>query len=81
MIRKVSLALPAFLGLALALPAQERDEAWLRQRVRAVKDSDTNAWRKIPWAPSLVAARRASERENRPVFLFCHDGNIDSGRC
>jgi hypothetical protein len=73
----------ALLGLTVALTAapEEHSEAWLRQRVRAVKASDTTAWRKVPWSSSLLEARRASARERRPLFLFTHDGNLDSGRC
>jgi hypothetical protein len=70
------------LGLAVSLvSAAERDEAWLRQRVKRVKDRDTSAWRKVPWAPSLLEARRVAAKERRPVFLFTLDGNMDTGRC
>ena len=61
--------------------AKERDEAWLSSRVRQIKESDTSGWSRIPWTASLIAARQASEKENRPVFLFTHDGNIETGRC
>jgi hypothetical protein len=61
--------------------AAERDEAWVRKRIEEIKDSDTNAWRKIPWSASLLEARRLGEREKKPIFLFTHDGNIDTGRC
>jgi hypothetical protein len=71
----------ALLFLLSPLGAAERDEAWLRQRVEQVKGSDTTGWRKVPWQASLLAARSASEREKRPLFLFTLDGNIDTGRC
>jgi hypothetical protein len=67
--------------IACAGRAEERDEAWVLNRARQIKESDTTAWSRIPWATSLLAARRASEKENRPVFLFTHDGNIETGRC
>lgn len=73
--------------LALALlalvtiSAAERDEDAIKQRIEQIKDSDTNAWRKIPWTASLLEARRASTREKKPLFLFTHDGNIETGRC
>lgn len=63
------------------LVAAERDESDIKQRIAQIKDSDTGAWRKIPWTPSLLEARRASEREKQPLFLFTHDGNIETGRC
>ncbi len=57
------------------------DEASIKQRIQRIKDSDINGWRKIPWTSSLLAARHASESEKQPLFLFTHDGNIDTGRC
>ena len=65
----------------LAVSAGERDAASIQKRIDAIKGSDNNAWRKIPWFSSLLAARRAGEREKHPLFLFTHDGNIDTGRC
>ncbi len=64
-----------------ALVAAEREERTIQKRIEQIKDSDTGAWRKIPWTASLLAARRASEREKQPLFLFTHDGNIETGRC
>lgn len=71
------------LGLLIlgAVGAAERDEAAIKKQIEAIKESDTSAWRKIPWTESLLAARRAGEQENKPLFLFTHDGNIESGRC
>lgn len=66
---------------ALAVSAATGDEAAIRRQIERIKESDTNAWRKIPWTSSLLAARRASEREKQPIFLFTHDGNIETGRC
>ncbi|MGH7172397.1 MAG: hypothetical protein ACRELF_03015 [Gemmataceae bacterium] len=73
-----------FLAVVLAVTAASAavpDEASIRKQIARIKDSDTNAWRKIPWTSSLMAARRASEREKQPLFLFTHDGNIETGRC
>ncbi len=39
------------------------------------------AWQKIPWVASLTEARRLAEKEKIPIFLFTHDGNIETGRC
>jgi hypothetical protein len=74
-------ALLAVSTLLSAGQARERDEAWVLERARQVRESDTNGWRKIPWTPSLLEARRVSREEGRPVFLFTHDGNIETGRC
>jgi hypothetical protein len=65
-------------GLALAGQA-ELDHA--RDQARRLRDSDTDAWRRVPWAASLTAAADAARREGRPMFVFTHDGNIDTGRC
>jgi len=69
-------------GLSLsAVRAEEPDEAWIKQRIEQVKKAESNGWRKIPWVASLLEARRLSEQEKKPVFLFSHDGNLETGRC
>jgi hypothetical protein len=80
--RTVPTILPAALAVTL-VPALWADklEDRLRERVQAVKDSDNQAWKKIPWTASLLDARKASKAESVPVFLFTHDGNIETGRC
>ena len=64
-----------------AAGAADRDEAAIKKQIEALKESDTSAWRKIPWTTSLLAARKAGEREEKPIFLFTHDGNLETGRC
>jgi hypothetical protein len=64
-----------------AAAGAEHDEAWVARRVQQVRESDTTAWKKVPWAASLLEARRLSREEGRPVFLFTYDGNLDTGRC
>ena len=61
--------------------AEDHDEAWAQRQVRRIKDSDTTEWTRIPWAGSLLDAERTAKDENRPVFLFTHDGNLETGRC
>jgi hypothetical protein len=80
-VRRYGLTFLLAVGMALAALAAERDESWLRQRVKQVQASGPMAWRSIPWAPSLVAACKAAKRERRLVFVFTHDGNINTGRC
>jgi hypothetical protein len=75
-----TLILSAMLLLGVAAAA-EPDEASIKKRVQRLKDSDVTGWRKIPWTSSLLAARRASEKEKQLLYLFTHDGNIDTGRC
>ena len=71
------------LGLFTPLFAQgpPRSEEWVRQRVRRIKASDVDAWRRIPWTDSLAGAAAAAKKEGRPLFVFSHEGNIDTGRC
>ena len=63
-LRRSLIALAVFtLG---TVSAAQRDETWIKQRIEQIKDSDTNAWRKVPWTASLLEARRAaSARSNR----------------
>ncbi len=72
-----------FLGLMLTAGDDDakRDEAWVAKRVQQIKESDTTEWRKVPWVASLLDARRVSGEEKKPIFLFTHDGNIETGRC
>jgi hypothetical protein len=78
--RRASLFALALLAVG-GLSAAERDEAAIKRQIDDIKESDTSAWRKIPWTESLLTARRAAEREKQPIFLFTHDGNIETGRC
>src|SRR5262249_58615919 len=61
---------------AVALSADGRDAKWINQRIQRIKQSDSTAWKSIPWAASLSEARELSQKEQRPVFLFTHDGNL-----
>jgi hypothetical protein len=82
MVMRAMIAAVLTLGVFVAVGrAQERDEAWVQARVQKIKASDTTGWSRIPWTASLLAAREASMKENKPVFLFTHDGNIETGRC
>lgn len=74
-------ALFVLLALSPLALGAERGEEWVTKRVRAIRASDTDAWRKIPWAGSLADAARAAGKEGRPMFVFSHEGNIDTGRC
>src|SRR6516164_5603943 len=77
-LRRSVIALAVLVGGTVS--AAHADEAWIKGQIEQIKDSDTNAWRKIPWTGSLLDARRAGEREKKPIFLFTHDGNIETGR-
>jgi hypothetical protein len=80
--------LPALLatGLCAAIPAEERAAAdlvsWVKKRAEEVQPSrEEKALDRIGWAPDVRAAERLSRESKRPVFLFTHDGRINTGRC
>jgi hypothetical protein len=80
--KKVALGICAALALVPAAFAGDKvDPDLIKQRVCEIKDSDSTAWRKIPWAASLLEARKLSAAEDKPIFLFTLDGNLDTGRC
>jgi hypothetical protein len=64
-----------------AVAAAQPDEAWVKSEVQRLRDSDPNAWQRIPWTASLLEARAASQREGRPLMLFSYEGNLELGRC
>lgn len=59
-------------------PVRASDVAALMANVKPAKPMD---WTRIPWTRSLLDARQTSRDEDRPVFLFSLDGNIETGRC
>src|SRR5262249_55267429 len=73
--------LAALLAGLVPAAGAERSAEWVRQRARQVKDSDTTAWKRLPWGASRGQAQRAAGDERRPVFLFPQEGNIETGRC
>jgi hypothetical protein len=83
--------LNACLGIAVAhavssfhVAAQPGDE-WvgkIDQRLERMRPSKAETkFDLIGWAPSLREAMAAAKASQRPVFLFTHDGHINTGRC
>ena len=72
-----------FTGFALlsTLLAGDPDPKWVTKQAERLRAGDTDAWRKIPWAKSLSAAASTARDETRLMFIFSHEGNIDTGRC
>ena len=70
-------------GFALlsTLFAGDPDPQWVTKQAARLRAGDTDAWRKIPWAKSLSSAASTANDEGRPLFIFSHEGNIDTGRC
>ena len=80
--RRVMAAAMLTLGVFASVGvAQERGEAWVLNRVRP--DQRERHDRLESHSVDGFAARRPASvpKENRPVFLFTHDGNIETGRC
>jgi hypothetical protein len=75
-----ALTIPLFAGPPAARPSLPNEEK-VRCAVAQIIDSDTEKWRRIPWSPSLSAAAEAARKEGRPMFVFSHEGNMDTGRC
>jgi hypothetical protein len=89
--RAVAALAAAVLGLA-ALAAQapgeekrlaDRDVAdWVQKRVQDWQPTaEDRRFDEIGWAKDLRTAERLARDNNRPVFLFTHDGHIAVGRC
>ena len=59
-----------------------RDFAWVRERVQELEPTaKERRLDEIGWAGSIREAERLAKQNNRPVFLFTHDGRINTGRC
>jgi hypothetical protein len=71
------------LATANAAEAPEGDlEAQVKKVVEAVTPTaEEKAFDRIGWAKDLREAERLSRESRRPVFLFTHDGRINTGRC
>jgi hypothetical protein len=67
--------------LFAAVAGAEPEEARVKAEVERLAASDANAWQRIPWTASLLAARTASEHEDRLLLLFSYEGNLELGRC
>jgi hypothetical protein len=79
-----------FLGVALTgicvsgaeKSAAVRDFAWIEQRVRELQPAPKEKrFDEIGWAKDIRTAKRLAKENNRPVFLFTHDGRMNIGRC
>ena len=61
---------------------EEKFIAWVQKRVQEAQP--TRAERKfdqVGWAKDILDAERLAKIHNRPIFLFTHDGRINTGRC
>ena len=78
---------PALFLLVLgAANAAEAPDGDLMARVKKVAEDvaptpEEKSFDRIGWARDLREAERLSRESKRPVFLFTHDGRINTGRC
>ena len=58
------------------------DLAWVEKRVQELEPAARERQiDEIGWAGDIRQARQLAAENNRPVFLFTHDGHINTGRC
>lgn len=66
----------------LALPAQQPAAFDLDAEFTAAQPPrDEARWTLIPWRHSLTDALAEAKQTKRPIYLYCNDGDVDSGRC
>ena len=59
-----------------------RDLAWVERRAQELEPAARERRiDEIGWASDIRQARRLAAENSRPVFLFTHDGHINTGRC
>ena len=59
-----------------------RDFAWVEKRVQELEPAaHERRIDEIGWASDIRHAERLAGEHGRPVFLFTHDGHINTGRC
>jgi len=79
--RRAALCL-LFLAGSLASSAAEDYRSAVEKRVQELDPSaEEKRFDQIGWAKNLSDARRLASVHQRPVFLFTHDGRINTGRC
>jgi hypothetical protein len=72
-------------GMVLAQGERVPDSrvaAWVEQRVQAWQPTaDERRFDDIGWVKDIREAERLAKENNRPVFLFTHNGRMAIGRC
>ena len=68
----------------LAAPAGMPPElvSSIEKRVREAQPTRSEKrFDEIGWAKNILDAERLAKQYGRPVFLFTHDGKMETGRC
>jgi hypothetical protein len=59
-----------------------RNLAWVEKRAQELEPAARERRiDEIGWASEIRQAERLAGENSRPVFLFTHDGHINTGRC
>ncbi|HKS37024.1 MAG TPA: hypothetical protein VJW76_07535 [Verrucomicrobiae bacterium] len=59
-----------------------RDSSWVERRIQELQPTASDRrFDEIGWAQDIRTSLRLARQHNRPVFLFTHDGRINTGRC
>ena len=62
--------------------AAARDFSWVERRIQELQPTAADRrFDEIGWAQDIRTALRLAAAHERPVFLFTHDGRINTGRC
>lgn len=83
---RIAFALAACLSALEAKTAEPqpgvRDLAWVENRVKELEPTlRERRLDEIGWASDIRQAKQLAVENSRPVFLFTHDGHINTGRC
>lgn len=69
-------------ALAADQSVKPRAFAWIEERVQALQPTAREKrFDEIGWASDIRSAEKLARENNRPVFLFTHDGRMNIGRC
>jgi len=78
--RAVSLLVACVLFAATGMPPELVSS--IERRVRdAQATRSEKRFDEIGWAKNILDAERLAKQYGRPVFLFTHDGKMETGRC
>ena len=59
-----------------------RPFSWIEERIQALQPTAREKrFDEIGWASDIRSTEKLARENNRPVFLFTHDGRMNIGRC
>ena len=78
----VPVCIAALVGGTAEPQPDARVFAWVEKRVQELEPAARERRiDEIGWASDIRQAERLAGENSRPVFLFTHDGHINTGRC